>query len=886
MRQSSHQPPQSPLAFAHLESSHLGVWRGPIPSPLISLFAWLWRPLAWLWLLIISGWLIFSFAALLVSGGQRSAPARLALAQPWLAAALGLLALLTIAAYRAHHTRRLVAPALPRRIASLAGSAAQFIPRYLEPFYLYRVADAEARECLRAAARRESDDGPFGICVLGPAMIGKTRLAWEAMQAELPDWWLLRWPAEGPLSFDLAALRGARVVFWLDDLEKYASLSLAPTLNDLPRRLRQIGARFIVVATCRDGEGARRAAVHLRPLLEHLLPIRPAEIGENEIAWHTAALKYHGVKLQPDQFDGTPGSVVLAVLRMAHERYPALPKNAQRILRAMRLLRSAGIHRYAESRVRATAADVFGLEPQEWRRARRALARAGFIRLEPDPSGKAYLLVPVADVYLDEAVPDSMPPGIDISDGWRELEKSLTQRQDADALTQLGLAFLERPIGSASVNKQHAEACFRAALSAYRRQSAHAAWAIAQHHLALTHWHQAQTARPEERGVLLAQAIAAYRLALRVGQWEHIPLHCALMQQHLGAALSQQAALAEGSERAALLSQAAGALQDAQALYKRSAVSDAGAHAQEDLGVALSQQAMLASGAKRAALLSQAIAAYRAAQAVYAQEASRANWARAQNNLGIALMQQAELVEGAERAALLSEARAAHEAALEVYTPAGTPEDWSATQSSLGNVLRHQAEQAEGTGRAILLAQAVAAYRAALKCSPRADAPEAWAMIQNNLGNALADQAELEQGSARLALLNQAASAHHAALSVYTRGYLPVEWAGTHLNLAQVYFARALALKGTHKARRQTLRKAQDAVIEALSIFSPDTAPAYHETASRLYDEIEAVLRALTAYSSDYTARSGLQSLSASPAAPPAKDSCRPASLSDSHTAP
>ncbi len=771
---------------------------------------------------------------------------RLALAQPWaVAAVLGLLALLTPCAFLAHSARRPASPYLPGRVESVKHRAAQFIPRYQEPFYLYRVADAEAREALRAAASRESSEEPFGICVLGPAMMGKTRLAWEAMQVELPDWMLVRWPYEARAPIDLAALQGERLILWLDDLAKYAHLSLAPTLNDLPRRLQEAGIPFIIVATCRAGDEAQRAAVHLRPLVERLLPIHPAEIGENEIAWHAAALKYHGIKLQADQFNGTPGSVVLGARRMAHERYPMLSKSAQRVLRALKLLRSAGIYSYPESRVRATVEDVFGMEPLEWRRARRVLLRSGFIRLEPLPAGRGHALTPVADVYLDEAVPAYTPPGIDISDGWRELEKSLTRRRDADALNLLGLAFLERRVGSISVNKQHAEACFRAALNAYRQQGAHAAWAIAQHHLALTHWHQAQTAPSDERGVLLAQSVAAYRLALRVGQWENIPLHCAMMLQHLGAALNQQATLAAGEERHALHRQAVESLDDAQILYTRSQITDAAARTQEDLGVALSEQAHLADDEDRTALLCQAVTAYRAALEIYAQELPRTNWARTQNNLGIALLQQAELAADEQRAALLNEARAAHQAALEAATPVGEPKEWANAQCNLGNVLRHQAELAEGSERADILARAVSAYRLALKVLTRADAPDAWAMTQNNLGNALSDQAELEQGSGVLVLLGQAASAHQAALSVYTRAYMPVEWAGTQLNLAQVFFARALAQKGTHKAKRQTLSKAQDAALEALSVFNLDTAPSYHEAAIQFYDEIEATLETL-----------------------------------------
>jgi tetratricopeptide (TPR) repeat protein len=856
MFQPSLQSAETPFASAYRSEPGGTAWLVSAPSPVTRLLVWLWRPLKWFWITLLLSWLAASLVTLLVTEGQTGTPdlpvVQLALEQPWLVGAvLGAVALLTLAAFLAQRSRP-GSPYLPSRVESLGDSVGQFIPRYLKQFYLYRVADAEAREALRAAASRASDEEPSGICVLGPAMMGKTRLAWEAIQTELYDWTLVRWPYDAPLPFDLAALRGARVVFWLDDLAKYAHLSLAPTLNDLPRRLKAVDAQFVIVATCRDGAELQRAAAHLAPLLEHLIPVRPAEIGENEIAWHTAALKYHGIKLRADQFNGTPGSVVLEAARMAQERFPALPKSAQRVLRAMKLLRSAGIYSYAEQRVRATVEDVFQMPPHEWRRARNALVRERFIRLEAAPAGKERLLVPIADVYLGDGVPDYTPPGVEISDGWRELEKSLTRRQDADGLNQLGLAFLERRTGNMLVNKLHAEACFRAALAGYRQRGAHASWAIAQHHLALTHWHQAQMAEASERGVLLAQAKAAYRMALRVAQWEDIPLYWALMQQHLGAALSQQATLTEGAERAGLHAQAVEALQDARGLYERSLMKDAGARTHEDLGVALSDQAHLAEGAERAALLGQAIAAYRAALEIYAREAPRTNWARTQNNLGIALMQQAELAEGTARAALLNEARAAHEAALEVYTPAGTPDHWAGTQCNLGNVLRHQAEQAEGAEGAALLAQAVAAYRTALQVCPREDAPDAWAMTQNNLGNALSDQAELEQGNARAALLNQAASAHRAALSVYTRAYLPVEWAGTHLNLAQVYFARALALKGGQKVKRQALARAQDAIMEALSVFSSDTAPTYHEAAIRLYDEIEAALQALGSGSDVY----------------------------------
>jgi hypothetical protein len=826
--------------------------RSPMPpswpilsSPLIRFFAWLWRPIAWFWLTLLSSWLATSFITILITAGRKDTPdlpvVRLAFDHPWVVIpALGLIALLTPCAWLGHHIWRPISPYVLQRVGALAGQAERFVPRYLQPFYLYRVADTEAREALRAAAEASKEE-TLGICVLGPPLLGKTRLAWEAIQAELPDRTLLRWPFEGQPALNLAAWRGAQMVLWLDDLQKYAQPALAPTLNDLPRRFAAAGVRLVIVATCRDDAVARVAAL-LGPLLERLIPILPADVGEDEAAWHATALQYQGIKLDRAPFDGTPGSLVLNVERMRQERYPALPKSAQRVLRAMKLLRSAGIWTYPEARVRATAEDVFWLEPNQWRSARKALVRAGFVRLERLSDDGSCALVPVADIFLDQAVPEAAAPGMHFSDGWRELEKSLVQRGDADALHYLALAFLERRIGNPSVNKQHAEACLRAALAVYQRRSAHASWAIAQGHLGQTHWQQAQVAQASERAALLTQAILAYRAALRVGQWEGIALHWAETQQELGAALSQRATLAEGAERLTLLRQAVAALDDAQAVYTRMEMPADLARAQERLGAALSEQARLAEGAERAALLCRAVAAYRAALAASTQEEMPTHRAHIQNNLGIALLQQAAAAEGAERVTLLEEARAAHQAALAVYTAEDAPRGWASAQSNLGNVLRHQAELAEGPQRATLLAEAVAAYQAALKVSTREDAPDDWASTQNNLGNALSDQAQLAQGKERLALLAQAAAAHQAALAVYTRDYLPIEWAGAQLNLAQVSFARASSLKGRQKAKQQALEKAQHALTQALTVFTADTAPDYHAEAIALRQEIEARL--------------------------------------------
>jgi tetratricopeptide (TPR) repeat protein len=755
-------------------------------------------------------------------------------------ALLVLLALLTPVAYLAYRIRRPWSPYVLRRVVSLAPDAGRFVSNYLESFYLYRVADPDAREALRLLARRKSDDGPLGICIVGPAMLGKTRLAWEAIQAELPEWTLLRWPLEGRPPLDFASLRGERVVLWLDDLHKYANFNLAATINDLPRRLTQVGVRFVIVATCRDGDETALASIGLGPLLDRLIEISPIEVSDGDVAWHSAALKYRGVKLLLDEFDGTPGSIILGAQRMREESYPALPRSARRILWAMKLLRSAGIYVYPLERVRAAVQDVFRLEPAEWKHACKALEKAGFLRVEKLPGGRQ-ALVPVADLYLDAIVPNFSAPGAHISEGWPELEKSLAQRQDADALNQLGLAFLELDVGSLLTNAQHAEACFRAALAAYQRRNARASWAIARRNLGLAYWSQAQAAEGTERALLLAQAVDTYRLAWRVGVWENIPLHGALTQQSMGAALNRRAALAQASEREKLLAESITAYREALLIYERTRARDDWAITQQNLGAALSDQARLEEGERQAALLAQAVDAYRAALTVYTREETPGDWALTQNNLGLALMQQAAIAAWDQQAALLQEALVCHQAALDMMNQEVTPGGWALTQVNLGNVLRRQAGLAACDERAALLERALAAYRAALTIYTPDCLPDDWAMTQNNLGNALRDQAVLLEGKERLALLRQAAAAHQAALTIYTRDYAPIEWAGTHLNLAQAHLSRAQSLKGGQREKAKPLAEAAACADHALVVFTPDLAPTYHAQAQRLRDEIAAL---------------------------------------------
>ncbi|RQW98740.1 hypothetical protein DLJ59_26500 [Micromonospora inaquosa] len=85
------------------------------------------------------------------------------------------------------------------------------------PPYVRRDIDIE----LRAAITDAAFDGGF-VLLLGGSSVGKTRTLLNAIQAVLPDWWLIH---PDPTAIDtirtLAAAPTPRTVVWLDELQRY-----------------------------------------------------------------------------------------------------------------------------------------------------------------------------------------------------------------------------------------------------------------------------------------------------------------------------------------------------------------------------------------------------------------------------------------------------------------------------------------------------------------------------------------------------------------------------------------------------------------------------------------------------------------------------------------
>ncbi|HEY7835465.1 MAG TPA: hypothetical protein VIG30_17950 [Ktedonobacterales bacterium] len=560
--------------FASLDGRHLSerVW-----DAAITLLSWLWRPLRWLVTLavfialLVVGLLWLAHALAIPLPDWRTLPILKEIprhaAQLWLAA-IAVVVLLP-AAWWSHGARAETRAADdPRPQYDLQRARwlepEDYIPRYIPRVYHWRrppngqQPDLVARQALADAARGRRD-GPRGIRVVGRPLQGKTRLAWEAVQAVLPGWTLVRWAHSASRPFDIDAVRGQRVILWLDDLESYANPAEATTILDLPRLFAQAHVRLVIVATYAESEGEALVRARLGDLLDRLRLVRLVDLSATEADELGHELARAHVVARPAAFDGTPGSVVLDLPHLRDEVYPALPADARRALCALKLLRSAGIQTCSERRVRATAETAFGLppDPGAWPAARDALVAAGYIRLGHARVAWARDVVPVAAAYLDQAVPDYPPPGRSLVDDWPRLRAGMTARHDAAGLFSLGNLYRERTTGDRMENLQHAEVCYWETLRICSVRAAPLTWAGAQSNLGITLAAEAQVVAGPEAIQMLAVAARAYRAAVPVYRRLRIWENWARTQTNLGLALRAQAGLVAEPQRTELLREAA-----------------------------------------------------------------------------------------------------------------------------------------------------------------------------------------------------------------------------------------------------------------------------------------------------------------------------------------
>jgi tetratricopeptide (TPR) repeat protein len=316
----------------------------------------------------------------------------------------------------------------------------------------------------------------------------------------------------------------------------------------------------------------------------------------------------------------------------------------------------------------------------------------------------------------------------------------------------------------------------------------------------------------------------------------------ARLRNNLGNVLQTQGERTGGPDGLRLLDEAVTAYRDALTIHTRDAMPAQWAMTQNNLGNTLEIQGDRTGGQEGRRLLAEAVTAHRDALTIYTRTDSPTDWAMTQNNLGNALQTQGQQIEGPEGLRLLDEAVTAYHNALTVRTRVDMAAQWATTQNNLGNALQTQGQQTEGPEGLRLLAQAVTAYRDALTVHTRADMPALWATTQNNLGNVLMAEGERTAGAEGHRLLDQAVTAFRAALTVRTRGDMPAGWAITQENLGLAL--ESMAEVDPDDARAHLL-DAQSALVAALSVYTPEHMPFYHDQAKDSLARVRAKLVAL-----------------------------------------
>jgi tetratricopeptide (TPR) repeat protein len=300
--------------------------------------------------------------------------------------------------------RRLRSSATVEAVADLRVGVDGDIPieNFRSDVYLERVELQMGREAM--SARRP-------IVVLGKPKSGKTRLAWQLLQAEQDAEVVIPRSGEPPAEFEEAGLVDRSVVLFVDDWATAPELDV----SEWRRRLEAATRRAVaVVATSRDGhEWTDLQRGRDRSLAQHslLLRLSASKEGGQDITREQGATLAAALGLEQDEFDdrfdGTPGSLALDLADMSM-RYERLRDLARGDVSCGRLLDSAKVAHVAQqpaislSICRAIAEQIRGDRPisnETWDYIVNQTISEGFGAI--DPAGGSFVTY---RPYLEECV--------------------------------------------------------------------------------------------------------------------------------------------------------------------------------------------------------------------------------------------------------------------------------------------------------------------------------------------------------------------------------------------------------------------------------------------------------------------------------------------------
>ena len=287
--------------------------------------------------------------------------------------------------------------------------------------------------------RKKSDDAienylkdSKDLLVIGMPKAGKTRSTYQAMKLVLPDFYVIRPPAEKLPDFIFPRFKKNYLLFF-DDLNKFTDVDF-----DFKRFLDKFerkSKRVVILSTCRSGDEldtVKSKSMEFFRRFEILdLNNYPLSEAEGEQLAEDA-----GVEWKPKQFNGTPGSVVLDDENMK-ERYRHLDDRQKAILRTCKLLRSANIFTYKKDLIKNVCDNILETKINEnnWIDLINGLGGNSFIT-NPE---RSFNRVDMYDSTLDSVVDDYSP-----EDHLPSLLALLIELKDAKNLFYLGNAFYEK----------------------------------------------------------------------------------------------------------------------------------------------------------------------------------------------------------------------------------------------------------------------------------------------------------------------------------------------------------------------------------------------------------------------------------------------------------
>ncbi len=266
------------------------------------------------------------------------------------------------------------------------------------------------------------------VLVIGMPKSGKTRSIYQALKAVFPDFYVIKVPPKEVEQVRFPLLKRNYLVFF-DDLNKFSDVNF--DFNSFLKKIKAKSKDLIVVSTCRSGDEfilLNDETKQFKSRFTTVVNLDEYELNKSE---GEELAREAGVTWKPDQFLGTPGSVILDIDDMRN-RYMNSGAYEKSILRACKLLKHANIFSYEKELIRAICTSIFETEINEssWIDSITHLRANNLVTRSSIPK------IDVYDPTLELVVNDYEPV-----DHLESLLSLLIRLEDAESLFYLGNAF-------------------------------------------------------------------------------------------------------------------------------------------------------------------------------------------------------------------------------------------------------------------------------------------------------------------------------------------------------------------------------------------------------------------------------------------------------------